>query len=127
MNPAAEIQKPFVNSAEAVFARILDYYGIRWEYEPRTFALAWDPDGRVCEAFTPDFYLPDQNLYIELTTLKPSLSTHKNRKIRRIRELYPQINIKLYKRRELHSLMVKFGLEEEAGAISSNGRQESAE
>jgi hypothetical protein len=113
----------FVHPAEEVFARILDYYGIRWEYEPRTFPLEWDPDGSVQEAFTPDFYLPDQDLYIELTTLRPKLSTHKNKKLRRIKELYPDIHIKLYKRKEMRELMVKYGLLQEAAKIQGTEAQ----
>ena len=77
----------------------MDFYGVRWEYEPRTFPLEWDEQQNVTLAFTPDFYLPDQDLYIELTTLRPKLATFKNRKLSRI-ELYPEINIKLFKRRE---------------------------
>jgi hypoxanthine phosphoribosyltransferase len=114
----------FVHPAERTFARILDYYGLQWEYEPRTFPLEWNPDGSVSEAFTPDFYLPEQDLYIELTTLRPKLSTIKNRKLRRMNELYPEIQIKLLKRRELHQLMIKFGLEEEAEAIEGSQAQE---
>jgi hypothetical protein len=104
----------FAHPAEEVFSRILDFYGIQWEYEPRSFALAWDEQGRVTEAFRPDFYLPEQDLYVELTTLRPRLSTHKNRKLRRMKELYPEINIKLFKRREMRDLMVKYGLATEA-------------
>lgn len=107
----------FSHPTEEAFARILDYYGIEWQYEPRTFDLQWTADGSVTEAFTPDFYLPQQDLYIELTTLRPKLATYKNRRIRRMKELYPEINIKLFKRREMHKLMVKFGLEQEAGQI----------
>ncbi len=114
----------FVHPAEEVFARILDFYGIRWEYEPRTFALEWDEQGNVAEAFTPDFYLPDQDLYIELTTLRPQLSTRKNRKLKRLQELYPEINIKLFKRRELRNMMLKYGLMEEAAAILGTEAQE---
>ena len=113
----------FIHPAELAFSRILDYYGIQWEYEPRTFPLEWDSIGNVVEAFTPDFYLPEQKLYVELTTLRPKLSTHKNRKLRRIKELYPEINIKLFKRRDLHQLMVKFGLEEEAEQIQGTEAQ----
>jgi hypothetical protein len=113
----------FVHPTEEVFARILDYYGIRWEYEPRTFPLEWDPEGNVQEAFTPDFYLPDQDLYIELTTLRPKLSTHKNKKLRRIQELYPDIHIKLYKRKEMRELMVKYGLLHEAARIQGSDAQ----
>lgn len=113
----------FVHPAEEAFAKILDFYGLRWEYEPRTFPLEWDENDNVLEAFTPDFYLPDQDLYIELTTLRPKLSTHKNRKLRRIKELYPEVNIKLFKRREMHDLMVKFGLETEAARIEGGDAQ----
>lgn len=114
----------FSHSAEETFAKILDFYGIEWHYEPRTFPLEWDDNNNVSEAFTPDFYLPGQDLYVELTTLKPGLSTHKNRKMRRMQELYPEINIKLFKRREMRSLMVKYGLESEAKQIQGTDAQE---
>ena len=114
----------FAHPAEATFARILDYYGIEWEYEPKTFELAWDEDGNLLEAFSPDFYLPQQDLYIELTTLRPQLTTKKNRKIRRMNELYPEINIKLFKRRDIRDLMVKFGLDDDAQRIMGTEAQE---
>jgi hypothetical protein len=117
----------FAHPAEEIFARILDYYGIRWDYEPRTFPLEWDNDGNILEGFTPDFYLPDQDLYIELTTLRPKLSTHKNKKLRRIQELYPDVHIKLYKRREMRELMVKYGLLQEAAEIQGPEAQRSEE
>lgn len=99
---------------EETFARILEYYGIEWEYEPTTFVLRRDEEGNVLEAFAPDFYLPEQDLYVELTTLRPQLIRHKNRKIRLMRELYPHINVKLFKRQDIRALMLKFGLTEEA-------------
>lgn len=113
----------FVNPAEEEFARILDYYGIDWEYEPRTFPLQWDKAGRVKEAFTPDFYLPQQDLYIELTTLRPRLSTYKNRRLRRMKELYPDINVKLLKRGSLRDLMTKYGLDHAAERIRGTQAQ----
>ena len=113
----------FAHPAEEAFARILDFYGIEWEYEPRTFPLQWDEQGNVVEAFAPDFYLPEQGLYVELTTLRPQLSTHKNRKLRRMKELYPDVNIKLFKRREMRDLMTKYGLVQEAGQIQGTGPQ----
>ncbi len=113
----------FSHPSEEAFAKILDYYGIAWEYEPRSFPLEWDDEKNVIEAFTPDFYLPDQNLYIELTTLRPKLATYKNRRIRRMKELYPEINIKLFKRRDMHKLMVKYGLETEAEQIQGSAAQ----
>ena len=114
----------FSHPVEEEFARILDYYGIEWEYEPRTFPLHWDDQGNVTEAFTPDFYFPQQELYVELTTLRPSLATHKNRKLRRMQELYPEIQIKLFKRREMRNLMVKYGLQQEAERIQGTAAQE---
>jgi hypoxanthine phosphoribosyltransferase len=113
----------FAHPVEATFARILDYYGIEWEYEPKTFELEWDEDGNLQEAFSPDFYLPQQDLYIELTTLRPQLTTKKNRKIRRMNELYPDINIKLFKRRDIRDLMVKFGLDGDAQNIMGTEAQ----
>ena len=113
----------FVHQTEAIFAQILDYYGIRWEYEPRTFELEWDESGQVSLAFSPDFYLPDQDLYIELTTLRPQLATIKNKKIRLMNELYPDVKIKLLRRREMRDLMVKYGLYDEAARIKGTQAQ----
>src|SRR5687767_3485590 len=79
---------PFAHPAETEFAAFLGFYRIRWSYEPKSFPLRWR-EGRVAEMFTPDFYLPEQDLYVELTTMKQSLATRKNRKVRRLRQLYP--------------------------------------
>jgi len=121
-------QRPqFAQPAEEIFARILDYYGIAWQYEPRSFALEWDEQGNIIEAFRPDFYLAEQDLYVELTTLRPQLSTKKNRKLRRLRELYPEINIKLFKRKEMRDLMVKYGLLQEAAQLHGTAAQPNGE
>lgn len=117
-------QPVFVHPIEAAFARILDFYGVDWEYEPTTFPLHWDEKGNIVEAFTPDFYLPQQGLYIELTTLRPKLTLRKNRKLKRIKELYPEINIKLLKRRELRNMMLRFGMADEAERILGTEAQE---
>ena len=101
----------FAHNSERQFARLLDFYGVEWEYEPRTFTLAWTRAGKPAEAFTPDFYLPAHDLFIEITTLNQKLVTKKNRKARRVRELHPDVQIKvLYQRDYLH-LLVKYGLE----------------
>lgn len=110
-------QPVFVHRIEEEFARILDYYGIEWEYEPHTFALVTDNNGNVTEAFSPDFYLPQQDLYVELTTMRPKLITKKNRKIRRMKELYPHINVKLFKRSDLRDMMIKYGMDEQASDL----------
>ena len=101
----------FVNQAELEVAKLLDYYGIRWEYEPRSFVLETDEEGRVVEAMTPDFYLPDQDLYLEVTTMKQSLVTRKNRKLRKLRKLYPDVRVKLFYRRDIERLAQRYGLE----------------
>jgi bifunctional protein TilS/HprT len=98
----------FGHPSEEEFAKLLDFYRIEWLHEPRSFPLAWQ-DGKVVEMFTPDFYLPELDLYIELTTLKQSLITEKNRKLRHLRELYPDINIKLLNKSDYLRLLAKYG------------------
>jgi hypothetical protein len=99
----------FAHASEAELARILDFYDVSWTYEPDTFPIAWNLDGDVIESFSPDFYLPDLELYVELTTLKQKLVRKKNRKLRRLRELYPAIRIKLFYARDFRMLLIKFG------------------
>ena len=108
--PAGEPpQAHFAHASEAELARILDFYEVRWRYEPDTFPIGWSLDGDVVESFAPDFYLPDLELYVELTTLKQSLVRKKNRKLRRLRELYPDVRIKLFYARDFRMLLLKFG------------------
>ena len=105
-------EKPprFANEAELECAKVLDYYRVPWEYEPRTFVLERDEDGRVLEAFTPDFYLPEQDLYVEITVMKQSLVTRKNRKLRKLRRLYPDVRVKLFYKRDIERLAQRYGL-----------------
>jgi len=98
----------FAHPSEMVFARLLDFYGIRWQYEPRTFPLSHDENGNITEAFSPDFFLPDSDLYVELTTMKQSLVTKKNRKVRRLLELYPEIKIRLLYQKDFEDLLFKY-------------------
>lgn len=98
----------FAHPAEADFARFLDFYHIPWRYEPTSFPVAWEGD-RVSEMFTPDFYLPVQDLYVELTTMKQSLVTRKHRKLRRLRALYPDVNVRLLYQRDYYELLAKCG------------------
>jgi cytidylate kinase len=98
----------FANSSELLFARLLDFYGIQWEYEPRTFPLRRDERGNILEAFSPDFYLPGSDLYVELTTMKQSLVTKKNRKVRLLREIYPEIQIRLLYQKDFEDLIFKY-------------------
>jgi hypothetical protein len=104
-------QVRFAHNSERQFAKLLDFYTIVWEYEPRTFVLERDREGHPVQAFSPDFYLPAYDVYIEITTLNQKLVTKKNRKARRVQELYADVRVKvLYQRDYLH-LLVKYGLE----------------
>jgi len=104
--------KVFVHPSEEVFANLLDFYRVAWEYEPRSFPIQWDKEGRVLEAFTPDFYLPEFDLYVELTTMKQSLVTKKNRKVKLLRTIYPHINIQVFYQKDFENLIFKYGLAE---------------
>jgi hypoxanthine phosphoribosyltransferase len=99
----------FAHASEAEMARILDFYDVRWEYEPTTFPILWNLDGEVVESFAPDFYLPELDLFLEMTTLKQRLVRKKNRKLRRLRELYPDVRIKLFYARDFRAMMLKYG------------------
>jgi hypothetical protein len=102
----------FAHNSERQFAKLLDFYGVAWEYEPTTFTLQWDRLGQPVQAFSPDFYLPAYDLYIEITTLNQKLVTKKNRKMRRLRELHPEVKVKVLYQRDYLNLLVKYGLEE---------------
>ena len=98
----------FAHPSEQDLARLLDFYCIEWLYEPRSFPLRWEGD-KIAEMFTPDFYLPELDLYVELTTLKQNLLTEKNRKLRRLKELYPEVNVKLLTKSDFLKLLAKYG------------------
>ena len=87
---------------------------MEWQYEPRCFVVETDDDGEPLRSFTPDFYLPDEDLYIEITTMNQKLVTKKNRKVRQLRDLYPDVRIKVFYQRDYLHLVVKYGLDEDA-------------
>jgi len=68
--------------------------------------------GNATQRFSPDFYLPAFDLYIEITTLNQKLVTKKNRKARRLMTLYPDVKCKILYQRDYLNLLVKYGLEE---------------
>ena len=107
--PADQIT--FAHNSERQFARLLDFYRVEWEYEPTAFPIEWDASGQPVQLFRPDFHLPGFRLYIEITTLNQRLVTKKNRKVRRLRELYPDVRIKVLYQRDYLSLLAKYGLE----------------
>ncbi len=99
----------FAHDSERHFAELLDFYGVRWQYEPVGFVLEWYADGSPRVGFRPDFYLPDYSCFIELTTLSQKLVTRKNAKVRRLRELHPGIEVKLLYQRDYQALLAKYG------------------
>jgi hypothetical protein len=111
----------FAHASERVAAEILDFYRVRWLYEPTTFPIEWDGHGNVIASFSPDFFLPDFDLYIELTTMSQKLVTKKNRKIRRLKELYPDVNIKIFYQRDFRALLARFGIASAAVPHSNGG------
>lgn len=114
----------FAHASEAELARILDFYQVAWRYEPDVFPISWNVSGAVVECFAPDFYLPEIDVYIELTTLKQSLVRKKNRKLRWMRLLYPEIRVKLLYARDFRALMVKYGRLDFLGSvIGANGHR----
>ena len=118
-----ETPPPFAHASEAEMARILDFYGIVWEYEPHTFPILWNLEGDVVESFSPDFYLAELDLYLEMTTLRQKLVRKKNRKLRRLRELYPDVHIKLFYARDFRALMLKYGKLALADALTGTAGQ----
>ena len=111
----------FAHDSEAELARVLDYYQVSWRYEPDVFPITWSPAGVVIESFAPDFYLPDLDLYVELTTLRQSLVRKKNRKLRLLRQLYPEVRVKLFYGRDFQALMVKYGRVDVLFEMNGNG------
>jgi len=107
----------FSHPSEEIFANLLDFYRIAWEYEPHSFPIQWDRDGKVLEAFTPDFYLPEFDMHVELTTMKQSLVTKKNHKIKLLKTIYPQVNIQVFYQKDFQNLIFKHGLAERAAQL----------
>ena len=109
--PLPHATADFAHNSERQFAKLLDFYGIAWRYEPHTFVLEHNAHGDPTQAFSPDFYLPAYDLYIEITTLKQKLVTKKNRKVRRLLEQHPEMQVKILYQRDYLHLLVKYGLE----------------
>jgi hypoxanthine phosphoribosyltransferase len=105
--PAGQVR--FAHPSERLFAALLDLYDERWEYEPVEFRLRWDASGSPVSGFRPDFWLPERGVFIELTTAEQRLVTRKNGKVRRMRELYPEVVV-VYQR-DFLALLEAHGLD----------------
>ncbi len=100
----------YAHPSEKEFARILDMHNIKWEFEPTEFPLEWDAEGNISMGFRPDFYLPEHDTYIELTTMKQKYVTEKNKKIRLLNKLYPEVNINIVYKKDFKSIIERFGV-----------------
>ncbi|MFW6007335.1 MAG: cytidylate kinase family protein [Halanaerobiales bacterium] len=103
----------FVHPSEKELADILNMHNIKWEYEPTEFPLEWDAEGNITMGFRPDFYLPEYDTFIELTTMKRKYVTEKNKKKRLLEKKYPEVNIKIVYKKDFKSLIERFGVEPE--------------
>lgn len=110
----------FAHESERELAELLDAAGLPWEYEPRTFALARAEDGRLLEAVTPDFYLPDAGLYIECTEMQTRLASRKRRKLRKLAAIHGVV-VTLVGRGELARLREKYGQSTASRKAQSRG------
>lgn len=100
----------FKHPSEEDFAKILNMYGLEWEYEPRTFPIKWDTEGNVILAFSPDFYLPKFDTFIELTTMNQKYVSEKKKKVELLKKLYPGTNINIVFKNDFNSLIKRFSL-----------------
>jgi hypothetical protein len=85
----------FVHPWEEDFARVLDEHQIEWQYKPRTFAVEWDEEGNFVDSFTPDFFLPVSESYVQLIAPQDREAHQRARKVRLLRQQYPRIRIDL--------------------------------
>jgi len=110
--PMVKVEKPVIykNPSEEEFAKILDMYELKWEYEPRTFPIKWDAEGNIIQAFSPDFYLPDFDTYIELTIMNQKYTSVKKKKVELLKKLYPGININIVFKEDYYSLIKRFSM-----------------
>lgn len=74
------------SSWELEYAKYLDSKGVNWSYEPKRFTLS---DGRT---YTPDFYLIDEDKYIEI---KGYWYEKAKQKFLQFREEHPEIKIQV--------------------------------
>lgn len=71
----------FYSRWEANFARICNHLGLRWQHTPATFDIGG-------QNYTPDFYLPDRGVYVEIKNFWNDYSMVRDRKFRKA---YPDI------------------------------------
>jgi len=53
--------------------------------------------------------------------MQPKQVRHKNRKLRRLQELYPDVNIKVFYQRDFRNLLLKYGISVEERPHAAGG------
>jgi len=109
----------FAHPVERELAAMFDELGLAWEYEPHTFVLERNPDGSIREAFTPDFYLPQLDLYVECTVMRQARTHRKRRKVRKARDR-AGVNVEVLFRRDFTRLAERWQLERLARAVDAD-------
>ena len=97
----------YAHEYEEQFAEILETLNIEYEYEPKTFVIHSNGNGEIKKGFTPDFYLPELDLYVEVTSMHGNSCNKKNRKIVAIKEIYDADAI-LLKKPKINKIFWKF-------------------
>ena len=98
----------FAHHSEADLANLFSFFNVSWQYEPHTFPILWDAQGNVVESFTPDFYLPEFDIYVEVTTAAARFQTRKNRKLRLLAGAHPNVRVKLLNKRDVERVLGRF-------------------
>ena len=75
----------FRSSWEANIARYYNYLGIEWQYEPKTFIFKNITRGSV--SYTPDFYLPKEDKWVEV---KGWMDGKSKTKLKRFKQQFPE-------------------------------------
>jgi hypoxanthine-guanine phosphoribosyltransferase len=104
-SPPSSAAPRFAHPAERALARLLTFYRVEWRYEPTTFVLERDAHGAPITCFAPDFFLPEHDRYLELTTMRQAHVTRKNRKLRLLQRLYPEATVQLLYRRDVEEVL----------------------
>ena len=81
-----DLNNIFFRSAwEANIARYFDFIGVKWEFEPKTFIFHTIKRG--CVSYLPDFYLPEEDKWIEV---KGWMDAKSKTKLNRFKKYYPE-------------------------------------
>ncbi|MCB9819038.1 hypothetical protein H6788_02550 [Candidatus Nomurabacteria bacterium] len=88
----------FFSRWEANYARVLNLTGIKWIHQPKRFRLK-------SQYYTPDFYLPESDKYIEI---KNFLSDYSLKRDKEFRELYPKLELELVLKEDYKKLEEEF-------------------